>query len=204
MMSHIPSKTLKTLTLAVLLAPFACAADGPESEPVWQDAVIVRQGEREYELLTAEEADALRKKRQEKETPPKQKPDPGWIGDCYYYADGGYYHKDGVYWRPDMKTHFVYEEKCWHLADGGILTETGVYYPVIAAGRHPGAAVAVCRGRDRADRRTSAESRGPAGETHARDHRSSFVFGSMRRNSSTWIAGSARNSRSLPYLFSIS
>lgn len=133
MMSHIPSKTLKTLTLAVLLAPFACAADGPESEPVWQDAVIVRQGEREYELLTAEEADALRKKRQEKETPPKQKPDPGWIGDCYYYADGGYYHKVGVYWRPDMKTHFVYEERCWHLADGGILTETGVYYPVIAA-----------------------------------------------------------------------
>ena len=47
--------------------------------------------------------------------------------------DGGYYHKDGVYWRPDMKTHFVYDEECWHLANGGILTGTGVYYPPITA-----------------------------------------------------------------------
>ena len=60
-------------------------------------------------------------------------PDPGWIGDCYYYADGGYYHKDGVYWRPDLKTHYVYAEECWHLANGGILTGTGVYYPPMAA-----------------------------------------------------------------------
>ena len=60
-------------------------------------------------------------------------PDPGWIGDCYYYADGGYYHKDGVYWRADLKTHYVYEEECWHLANGGILTGTGVYFPPVAA-----------------------------------------------------------------------
>ena len=60
-------------------------------------------------------------------------PDPGWIGDCYYYADGGYYHKDGVYWRADLKTHYVYEEECWHLANGGILTGTGVYFPPVVA-----------------------------------------------------------------------
>lgn len=62
-----------------------------------------------------------------------QEPDSGWIGDCYYYADGGYYHKDGVYWRPDMKTYYVYEEECWHLANGGVLTGTGVYFPPVAA-----------------------------------------------------------------------
>ena len=60
-------------------------------------------------------------------------PDPGWIGDCYYYADGGYYHKDGVYWRADLKTHYVYAEECWHLANGGILTGTGVYFPPVVA-----------------------------------------------------------------------
>jgi hypothetical protein len=130
------SKPLKTLFLAALLAPFVRAAEEPEQNPAWQDAVMVRQGEREYELLTAEKAEELRKKQQEKEEAAsrrEQEPDPGWIGDCYYYADGGYYHKDGVYWRPDMKTHYVYEEGCWHLANGGILTETGVYYPVVAA-----------------------------------------------------------------------
>ena len=122
---------LKTLLVAALLAPFACPADG--EEPVWQDPVIVRQGEEEHRLLTAEEADELRWKQQEAAASAARKPDPGWIGDCYYYADGGYYHKDGVYWRPDMKTHYVYEEGCWHLANGGVLTETGVYYPVVAA-----------------------------------------------------------------------
>jgi len=122
---------LKTLLVAALLAPFACPADG--EEPVWQDPVIVRQGEQEYELLTQEAADELHQKQREKAESAARKPDPGWIGDCYYYADGGYYHKDGIYWRPDMKTHYVYEEGCWHLANGGILTETGVYYPVVAA-----------------------------------------------------------------------
>ena len=130
---HLSSKLLKTLVLAALLAPFACVTAEDESEPVWQDAVIVRQGEREYELLTAEEANERDRARREAKASADRKPDPGWIGDCYYYADGGYYHKDGVYWRPDMKTHYVYEEKCWHLANGGILTETGVYYPVVAA-----------------------------------------------------------------------
>ena len=93
----IPSKLLKTLALAALLAPFACSA--------------------------ADEA--------EKAKAPE--PDPGWIGDCYYYADGGYYHKDGVYWCADMKTHYVYEEECWHLANGGVLTDTGVYFPPVVA-----------------------------------------------------------------------
>ena len=130
---HAPSNKLKMLVLAAFLAPFARSADEAEGEPVWQDAVIVRQGEHEYELLTAEKADEQRKKRREKESAAERKPDPGWIGDCYYYADGGYYHKDGVYWRPDMKTHYVYEEGCWHLANGGVVTETGVYYPAVAA-----------------------------------------------------------------------
>ena len=131
-----PSKLLKALALAALLAPFACAADEdtePE-EPVWREPVVVRQGENEHKLLTDEEAEELRKKQREKAASEvKKEPDPGWIGDCYYYADGGYYHKDGVYWRPDMKTHYVYEEGCWHLANGGILTDTGIYFPVVEA-----------------------------------------------------------------------
>ena len=131
---HSPSKLLKTLALAALLAPFACTAAAEAEEPVWRDAVIVTQGEDGQRLLTEEEADDLRKKEREKAASEfKQEPDPGWIGDCYYYADGGYYHRDGVYWRPNMKAHYVYEEGCWHLANGGILTETGVYYPPIAA-----------------------------------------------------------------------
>ena len=131
----IPSRLLKPLALAALLVPFASAADGEkEAEPVWRDAVVVQQGENEHKLLTAEEADNRRKKERGKVAPDvKQEPDPGWIGDCFYYADGGYYHKDGVYWKPDMKTCYVYEEECWHLANGGILTGTGVYYPVVAA-----------------------------------------------------------------------
>ena len=58
---------------------------------------------------------------------------PVWIGDCCYYADGSYYHQDGVYWLADLKTHYVYAEGCWHFANGGILTDTGVYFPPIAA-----------------------------------------------------------------------
>ena len=58
---------------------------------------------------------------------------PVWIGDCCYYADGSYYHQDGVYWLADLKTHYVYAEGCWHLANGGILTDTGVYFPPMAA-----------------------------------------------------------------------
>ena len=48
----ISSKLLKALLLAALLVPFACAADddGP-AEPVWQDAVIVRQGGDGHRLL---------------------------------------------------------------------------------------------------------------------------------------------------------
>ena len=132
----ISSKLLKALLLAALLVPFACAADddGP-AEPVWQDAVIVRQGGDGHRLLTAEEADRQAKKQREtvEKKKPAPEPDPGWIGDCYYYADGGYYHKDGVYWRADLKTHYVYAEECWHLANGGILTGTGVYFPPVVA-----------------------------------------------------------------------
>ena len=58
---------------------------------------------------------------------------PVWIGDCCYYADGSYYHRDGSYWLADLKTHYVYAERCWHLANGGILTDTGVYYPPMTA-----------------------------------------------------------------------
>ena len=127
---------LKTLFASVLLATLACAADKAEDtpEPVWRDAVIVQEGEGKHRLLTAEETEKRAKKQQEKSAAQKKtEPDPGWIGDCYYYADGGYYHKDGVYWRPDMKTHYVYEEECWHLANGGILTGTGVYFPPVVA-----------------------------------------------------------------------
>ena len=127
----IPSNLPLALLLAALFALFARVADG--EEPVWQDPVIVRQGEQEYELLTEDEAGELLQKQREKAESAARKADPGWIGDCYYYADGGYYHKDGVYWRPDMKTHYVYEEGCWHLANGGILAETGVYFPVVSA-----------------------------------------------------------------------
>ena len=58
---------------------------------------------------------------------------PVWIGDCCYYADGSYYHQDGVYWLADLKTHYVYGEGCWHLANGGVLTDTGIYFPPMAA-----------------------------------------------------------------------
>ena len=124
--------TIKALLLGTALsAPFFCF---PDEEPVWRDPVMVQQeGGEALKLLTPEEADEHLKKQEKKEAAGKQKPDPGWIGDCYYYADGGYYHKDGVYWCADLKTHYVYEEECWHLPNGGILTATGVYYPPIAA-----------------------------------------------------------------------
>jgi len=126
--------TLKTLLLAA--AAFVSLSCFPDEEPVWRDPVVVEREGGGLELLTPEKAEERRKKQREKEAADeavKKKPDPGWIGDCYYYADGGYYHQDGIYWRADMKTHYVYAEKCWHLPNGGILTETGVYYPPIAA-----------------------------------------------------------------------
>lgn len=124
------SRLLNMLLAAAPLAPFFCAAD--ENDPVWHEPVVI-QRDGNSKVLPAEEGAEYIRKQKEKEAAAKRKPDPGWIGDCYYYADGGYYHKDGVYWRPDMKTHYVYEEECWHLANGGILTQTGVYFPPIAS-----------------------------------------------------------------------
>ena len=136
-MKTLPTRSvlLKTLLAATLLAPFFCPADDAKTTG-WHEPVMVQHGENDFELLSPEESVEYRKKQkelEEKAAAAKKKPDPGWIGDCYYYADGGYYHKDGVYWRPDLKTHYVYAEECWHLANGGILTGTGVYYPSIAA-----------------------------------------------------------------------
>ena len=118
------------LAAALLLLPLLCRAD--EEGPVWHEPVVI-QRDGNSKVLPAEEGAEYIRKQKEKEAAAKRKPDPGWIGDCYYYADGGYYHKDGVYWRPDMKTHYVYEEECWHLANGGILTLAGVYFPPIAS-----------------------------------------------------------------------
>ena len=112
----IPSKLLKNLALAALLAPFACAAEGG-AEPA-------KTQPKKTSVTVSRKSPSAKK---------KPAPDPGWIGDCYYFADGGYYHKDGVYWRADMKTHYVYEEECWHLANGGVLTDTGVYFPPVVA-----------------------------------------------------------------------
>ena len=128
----IRSTLLKTLLAAAFAAPFLCAADEPETSG-WHDPVIVERDGGGLELLTPEKAGEHLKKQREEKAAANKKPDPGWIGDCYYYADGGYYHKDGVYWRPDLKTHYVYAEECWHLANGGVLTDTGVYYPPMAA-----------------------------------------------------------------------
>ncbi len=113
----IPSKLLKTLALAALLAPFACAAAEGGAEPA-------KTQPKKTSVTVSRKSPSAKK---------KPAPDPGWIGDCYYFADGGYYHKDGVYWRADMKTHYVYEEECWHLANGGVLTDTGVYFPPVIA-----------------------------------------------------------------------
>ena len=134
---HLPSKLLKTLALAALLAPFACAADESETpagktennSPETED-----QGTDADQPPAPKKSAGLLKKKKEKVAAKKPVPvDPGWIGDCYYYAEGGYYHQDGVYWCPDLKTHYVYAEGCWYLANDGILTATGVYYPPMAA-----------------------------------------------------------------------
>ena len=148
MSNTLSSKLLKTLALAALLAPFACAAAEVESSSAAGPgtSMSVRQDETGTGQPVGKKAKKAKKppkkpvvtvtvtgrnKPTEKESAPE--PDPGWIGDCYYYADGGYYHKDGVYWHADMKTHYVYAEECWHLANGGILTDTGVYFPPVVA-----------------------------------------------------------------------
>ena len=127
-----PSKLLKTLALAALLVPFACMADDVEKEapePVGRDAVIVQK----EDGVAADEADPAPAQLEKTESDESKEADPGWIGDCYYYADGGCYNPDGIYWRPDLKTYYVYDEECWHLPNGGILTRSGVYYPPIAS-----------------------------------------------------------------------
>ena len=125
------SKLLKKLALAALLAPCLCGGD---DAPVWREPVMIRRGENELQLLTPEQTAELERKRRETEAvPPEKEVPPVWIGDCCYYADGSYYHQDGVYWLADLKTHYVYAEGCWHLANGGILTDTGVYFPPMAA-----------------------------------------------------------------------
>ena len=121
---------LRTAAVLALLAPWFCP--GGDESPVWREPSIIRTGETEYELPTPEKEAELRRKREAADAP-KPPPAPVWIGDCCYYADGSYYHQDGVYWLADLKTHYVYAEGCWHLANGGILTDTGVYYPRIAA-----------------------------------------------------------------------
>ena len=127
----IPSKLLETLALAALLAPFFCGGD---DAPVWREPVVVRRGENELQLLTPEETAELERKRQEAISRKKEvEVPPVWIGDCCYYADGSYYHQDGVYWLADLKTHYVYAEGCWHFANGGILTDTGIYFAPVAA-----------------------------------------------------------------------
>ena len=132
---HLSSKLLKTLALAVLLAPFAGAAD--KAEKASPRETENQSADTDMDQPPApEKTVGIRKKKKKKEDPAAAMPvpvDPGWIGDCYYYADGGYYHQDGVYWRPDLKTHYVYAEECWHLANEGILTATGIYYPPMAA-----------------------------------------------------------------------
>ena len=132
----VPVKMATAMTLAALLMPSVYPADDTEAEPAWQDVVVIRDSEDGYRLPIEKENTPDKDAQEMKGVSSEEKkpaPDPGWIGDCYYYADGGYYHKDGVYWRPDMKTHYVYEEDCWHMANGGILTGTGVYFPPVTA-----------------------------------------------------------------------
>ena len=128
------SNLLKTLLAAALLVPFFGLADEAET-PTWDEPVMIQRDNGDFELLTPEESVEYRKKRELEKSAAKakKKPDPVWIGDCCYYADGSYYHQDGVYWLADLKTHYVYAEGCWHLANGGILTDTGVYFPPMAA-----------------------------------------------------------------------
>ena len=82
---------LTILLAAALFVPVFCSAD---EEPVWRDPVMVERDDGVLVLLTPEESGEYLKKQQEKAAAKqgKPKPDPGWIGDCYYYADGGYYH----------------------------------------------------------------------------------------------------------------
>ena len=109
---------LKSLFLCTALClPFVCSADEEESPVPREQAAVQKEDDG-----AAVEA--------EKDAPEH---DPGWIGDCYYYADGGCYNPDGIYWCPDLKTYYVYEEECWHLPNGGILTRSGVYFPPIAS-----------------------------------------------------------------------
>jgi len=125
--NQVPLRRLRLAAAIALLVPVFCS--GGDAAPVWSDPVMVRRGGNNLELLTPEKADKIREKKLEAAKPPP----PIWIGDCCYYADGSYYHKDGSYWLPDLKTHYVYAEKCWHLANGGVLTDTGIYYPPVTA-----------------------------------------------------------------------
>ena len=127
-----PRPKCRYLRIAVLFALLAPCLCGGDDAPVWREPVMIRRGENELQLLTPEQAAELERKRQAA-IPEKRGTPPVWIGDCCYYADGSYYHKDGVYWLADLKTHYVYAEGCWHLANGGILTDTGVYFPPMSA-----------------------------------------------------------------------
>ena len=128
--NQVPFRRLRLAAAIALLVPVFCS--GGDAAPVWSDPVMVRREGNNLELLTPEKADEFRKKKQDAAKPPPPPP-PIWIGDCCYYADGSYYHKDGSYWLPDLKTHYVYAEKCWHLANGGVLTDTGIYYAPVTA-----------------------------------------------------------------------
>ena len=122
-----PSKLLKTLALAALCLPCLCPADEEQPAPREQAPVQKEDGG------AADQVDPTPERIEKTESAESKEPDPGWIGDCYYYADGGCYNPDGIYWRPDLKTYYVYDEECWHLPNGGILTRSGVYFPPIAS-----------------------------------------------------------------------
>ena len=133
------SRLLKSMLLPLLAAVFFCSADKAETPvpPTGATTATTEGPDTDADQPPAPEKAARilkKKKRKEDSTATRPVPvDPGWIGDCYYYAEGGYYHQDGVYWCPDLKTHYVYAEECWYLANDGILTATGVYYPPMAA-----------------------------------------------------------------------
>jgi len=133
------SKFLRSLLVPLLAAALFCSADTTETtagETSETSPKTEKPGTDADRPPAPKKSAADLKKKKKKEDSAARKPvpaDPGWIGDCYYYAEGGYYHQDGVYWCPDMKTHYVYAEGCWHLANDGILTAAGVYYPPMAA-----------------------------------------------------------------------
>ena len=117
-----------------LLAPWFCS--GGDGASAWREPELVRRGENEYELSVPAQDAGERTMKGAEPIPEEAEPlppEPEWIGDCCYYPDGSYYHRDGIYWLADMKTHYVYAERCWHLANGGVLTDTGVYFPPITA-----------------------------------------------------------------------